>query len=89
MVKCFVYLSGQLYLIHWVKIIVLCVLLCEGLSIGKCVVARDTGPTQRRDVISPRYLPDIVGHYGAPDSRVKDKFSLFFFVFTSTDGKTR
>jgi len=51
-------------------------LLCEGLSIGKCVAARDTGLTGSRDVFSPRYLPIILGHYGASDSMVKDKFSF-------------
>jgi len=38
------------------KIIVLCVLLCEGLSIGKCVAARDTGLPRSGDVFPPRYL---------------------------------
>jgi len=89
MIKYFVYLSGQLYIINWVKISVLCVLVCEGLSIGKFVCPRDTGPTGSRDVFSAKYVPDILGHYGARDSRVKDKFSFFFFLFTSTDGKPR
>jgi len=74
---------------NWVKFIVLCVLLCEGLSIGKCGAAREIGPTGSRDMFSPRYLPDILGHSGASDSMVKDKFSFFFFLFTTTDGKPR
>jgi len=44
------------------KIIVLCVLLCEGLSVGKSAVAGDTGPPRQSwDVFPPRYLVDILG----------------------------
>jgi len=45
------------------KIIVLCVLLCEGLSVGKCAAAGDSGPPRSRDVFPPRYLADILGHW--------------------------
>jgi len=62
MVLDFVCLSGQLYLTNWSKVIVLCVLLCDSLSVGKCVVARDTGPPRSWDVFLPRYLADILGH---------------------------
>jgi len=88
MVKCFVCLSGQLYLINWVKIIVLCVLLHEGLRIGKCVAARDTGQPRSGDVFSQRYLPDIMGQYGASASGVKGNITFFFSLFT-TDHEPR
>jgi len=89
MVKHFLCLSGQLYLMNWVKIIVLCVLLCEGLRIGKCVAARDTGLPRSGDVFLQRYLPDIMGQYGARPSEIKDNFTFFFFLFTTTDGEPR
>jgi len=45
------------------KVIVLYGLLCEGLSIGKCAAAGDTGPLPWSwDVFPPRYLVDILGH---------------------------
>jgi len=43
------------------KIIVLCVLLCDGLSVGKCAVPGETGPPWSWDVFLPRYLADILG----------------------------
>jgi len=67
------------------KIIVLCVLLCEGLSVGKCVVAGDTGLPRCGDVFPPRYLADNLGHCGARPSEVKDNyFFLIFYIFTTT-----
>jgi len=63
------------------KIIVLCVLLCEGLSVGKCVAAGDTGPLRSGDVFSPRYLADNSGHYSARASGVKDNFTFLFLYF--------
>jgi len=52
-----------------------------GLMIGKCVAARDTGPPRSGDVFSQRYLPDIIGQYGARASGVKDNFIFFFSLF--------
>jgi len=37
------------------KIIVLCVLLCDGLSVGMCAAAGDNWPPRSWDVFSPRY----------------------------------
>jgi len=47
------------------KITVLCVLLCDGLNVGKCAAAGDNGPPRSWDVTPPRYLADILGHRGA------------------------
>jgi len=44
------------------KIIVLCVLFCEGLSVGKCVVTRDTGQLRSGLCFRPT---DTLGHHGA------------------------
>jgi len=64
---------------------VLCVLLCDGLSVGKGVVARDTGPPQSWDVFLPKYLADILGHLGAGPSGEKDNYTFYiFYIFTST-----
>jgi len=70
MVPVFVCLSGQLYLGS--KIIVFCVLLFDGLSVGKCVAAGDTGLPRSWDVFLPRYIADILGHRGARSSGIKD-----------------
>jgi len=52
------------------KVIVLCVLICEGLSLGKCAAAGDTGPPWRSwDVFPQRYLAGILGHRGADPVR--------------------
>jgi len=67
------------------KIIVLCVLLCEGLSVGKCAAAGDTGLRRNWDVFPPRYLADILGHRGAGPSEIKDNPTFFiFYIFTTT-----
>jgi len=63
------------------KIIVLCVLLCDGLGVGKCVAAGDTGPPWNWDVLSPRYLADILGHCGAEPNKVKDNHTFYFLYF--------
>jgi len=63
------------------NIIVLCVLLCEGLSVGKCAVAGDTGLPRSWDAFPPRYLADILGHCGAGPSGIKDSQYFFIFIF--------
>jgi len=63
------------------KIIVLCVLLCDSLSVGKCAAAGDTGPPRSGDVFLPRYLADILGHRGAGPNEVKDNNTFFIFIF--------
>lgn len=45
------------------KIIVLCVLLCDDLSVGKCAAAGDTGLPTSWDVFPQRYLADILGQH--------------------------
>jgi len=76
MVPGFVCLSGQLYLISWVK--------------DYCVVCSLIWGFECRkvcgwDVFPLRYLADILGHYGARGSGVKDNFTLFYFyIFTTT-----
>jgi len=70
------------------QIIVLCILLCDDLSVTECAVAGDTGPRQSWDVFPPRYLADILGHRGTGPSEVKDNNTFFiFYIFTTTDGK--
>jgi len=67
------------------KIIVLCVLLCDDLSVAKCAVAGDTGPQQSWDVFLPRYLADVLGHRGTGPREVKDNNTFFiFYIFTTT-----
>jgi len=51
------------------KITVLCVLLCEGLSVGKCAAAGDTGPPWSWDVFPQKYLADTLGHHSADPAR--------------------
>lgn len=52
------------------KIIVLCVLLCEGLSVRKCEAAGDTGPLRWNwEVFPQRYLAGILRHCGADPAR--------------------
>jgi len=51
------------------KIIVLCVLLCDGLSVGKCVARGDSGPLRSWDVCSARA------------SRVKEPTISFLFLY--------
>jgi len=36
----FVCLGGQLYLINWIKVVVLCVLSCGELNLGECGMPR-------------------------------------------------
>jgi len=63
---------------------VLCFHLCDGLSVGKCVVAGDTGPPRSWDVFLPRDLAGILGHRGAGPSKVKDNHTFFiFYIFTT------
>jgi len=68
------------------KVIVLCVLLCDSLSVGKCVAAGDSGLLRSWDVFPPRYPADILGHYGARASRVKDNFTFLFLYFYNNRG---
>jgi len=73
-------LGGQLYLTNWVKVYcVVCCVLCDSLSIGKCVAAGDTGQLRSWDVFLPGYLADILGHCGAGSKR--DKRQPYFFIF--------
>ncbi len=80
----FVCLSGQLYLINWVKDYCVVCFLCEGLSIGKCVAAKDTGSLRSGDVFPPRYLADILGHRGADLAGQKTTIHFYFYIFTTT-----
>lgn len=60
------------------KIIVLCVHLCDGLSIGKCAAAGDIGlPPRSWDVFQSRYPTDILGHRSVRPS--EDKRQPYFF----------
>jgi len=63
------------------NIIVLCVLLCEGWSVGKCATTGDTGAQRIWDLFLPRYLVDILGHRGAGPSGVKDNNTFFYFLY--------
>jgi len=58
---------------------VLCVLLCGGLSVEKCVAARDTGQPRSWDVFPSRYLADILAPRCRP-SGVKDNIHFFIFI---------
>jgi len=60
---------------------VLCVLLCDGLSVGKCAAAGDTGPQWSWDEFPPRYLADILGHRDAEPSGDKTPMLFPFFIF--------
>jgi len=60
---------------------VLCVLLCDNLSVGKCVAAGDIGSLQRWDVFPPRYPADILGHCGAESREVKDNPTFFIYIY--------
>jgi len=62
------------------KIIVLCVLLCDSLSVGKYSAAGDTEPPQSWDVVPPRYITAILGHCGAGPSGGKRKAYTFLFL---------
>jgi len=77
---------GNYILPNGSKIIVLCVLLCDDLSVAKCAVAGDTGPPRSWDVFPPRYLADTLGHRGAGPSEVKDNNTFFILYFYNRGG---
>jgi len=63
------------------EVTVLCVLLCDGLSVGKYMTARDIGPPRSWDVFLSRYLADILGAPWCGPSGVKDNHTFFIFIF--------
>jgi len=88
MVLGFVCLGGNYSLSIGSKIIMLCVLLCDSLTVGKCVATGDTGLPRSWDVFPPRYLADILGHHGARPSEVKDNNTFFIFIFLQQHVRT-
>jgi len=66
---------------------VLCVLLCDDLSVGKFAAAGDTGPPRSWDVFPPRYLADILGHLGVDLER--PQYIFIFYIFYNNKNSLR
>jgi len=81
----FVCLSGQLYLINWVKYYcVVCSLMCRFKCNGEW--GNWSGPLWSWDVFPQKYLADILAHHGAGPSEVKDTntFKIFLYFYNNS-----